>query len=160
MPCDPAAGGDVGSCDLPASHAWGAGAHWNAGTDKGKTMAQDTSDRRILLVEDNLDTSRVMKKLLERVGYGVETADGVASALRASEREKFDLVISDVGLPDGSGLDLIRQLLAKYPVKAIALSGYDLDEQIRQGQSDGWVEHLVKPVDMQQLEAAIRRLLD
>jgi DNA-binding response OmpR family regulator len=122
-------------------------------------MDQYATDRRILLVEDNVDTSRVMKKLLERVGYGVLTADGVAAALQASERETYHLVISDVGLPDGSGLDLIRQLLAKYPVKAIALSGYDVEEEIRNGNHDGTVEHLVKPVDMQQLEAAIKRLL-
>ena len=116
------------------------------------------ADRRILLVEDHADTSRVMKRLLERVGFGVAVADGVASALDLSAHQTFDLVISDIGLPDGSGLDLIQQLLALYPVKAIALSGFDSDDRASGG--DGSVEHLTKPVDMQQLEAAIRRLLD
>ena len=129
------------------------------GQEKGWAMVSNSSDRQILLVEDNVDTSRVMKKLLERVGYGVQTADGVASALQAWGRQKFDLVISDVGLPDGSGLDLIRQLLAMYPAKAIALSGYNLDDELHRGQPDAAVEHLVKPVDMKQLEAAIQRLL-
>lgn len=123
-------------------------------------MNVDGNARRILLVEDHLDTSRVMKRLLERVGYGVKTAEGVQAALQASAAEPFDLVISDIGLPDGSGLDLIRQLLEKYQLKAIALSGYDGDGQLQQEQDLGVVERLSKPVDMKALQAAIERLLD
>ena len=115
---------------------------------------------RILLVEDNLDTLRVMERLLARRGHAVTAADGVLAALRAAEGREFDLLISDLGLADGSGLDLIRRLgeSKEAPIPGIALSGYGMDDDLRRSREAGFLEHLVKPVDFPSLEAAVRRV--
>jgi len=114
---------------------------------------------RLLLVEDNADTTRVMKQLLTLDGYVVHTADSVSSALRAADGEEFDLLICDIGLPDGSGLDLMRQLLARRPVQAIALSGYGMEDDITRSKAAGFLEHLTKPVNLQRLEQTIVQIL-
>jgi two-component system CheB/CheR fusion protein len=115
---------------------------------------------RILLVDDHEDTSRAMARLLEQLGYDVATADSVHAALDASQQRPFDLLISDIGLPDGSGLDLMRQLLhrAGRPIKAVALSGFGMDEDIRKSKDAGFAEHLTKPVSFPQLQEVIHRL--
>lgn len=113
----------------------------------------------ILLVDDHADTSRALKRLLERMGYQVQTADSVSSALEASESNPVDIVISDIGLPDGSGLDLMREILQRHEeVKGVALSGYGLDEDIRRSKEAGFVEHITKPVDFVTLESILARL--
>ena len=71
---------------------------------------------RLLLVEDHEDTSAVMARLLKAAGYSVHVADCVNSALQVAERERFDVVVSDLGLPDGSGLELMRKLLEKQSI--------------------------------------------
>lgn len=111
----------------------------------------------ILLVEDHVDTAAAMGRLLNRIGYGVKTATTVAAALDVAERENFDLIISDIGLPDGTGLDLMRQLLQRKPIKGIVLSGYGMEDDLRASQEAGFVEHLIKPVNFDQLQQAIRR---
>lgn len=113
----------------------------------------------ILLVEDNADTSKVMKKLLQLDGHRVRTADSVASALRAADAEPFDLLISDIGLPDGSGLDLMRQLRARRPVKAIALSGFGMEDDVRRSKEAGFAAHLTKPVSVPTLCKVIEDVL-
>ena len=70
--------------------------------------------------------------------------------------ERFDAVISDLGLPDGSGLDLMREIQRQRPVPAIALSGYGMEDDLRQTKEAGFCAHLVKPVNLDQL----RHLLD
>jgi PAS domain S-box-containing protein len=110
---------------------------------------------RILLVEDHEDTLRVMARLLRSSGYHVITAGSIRAALEIADGELFDVLISDLGLPDGSGLDLIRQLLVKRPVKGIALSGYGMEEDMAQSKAAGFVAHLTKPVDLSRLEEVI-----
>jgi PAS domain S-box-containing protein len=115
----------------------------------------------ILLAEDNADTLRVMARLLRLRGHRVATADGVEAALLAEQAEgPFDLVISDIGLPDGSGLDLMRQLRGRAPRPApgIALSGYGTEDDRRRSREAGFAAHLTKPVDFPTLEDAIRRV--
>jgi len=115
---------------------------------------------RILLVEDHADTARILSRLLRTEGYAVETVADIASALDRVNRSGFDLLISDLGLPDGSGMDLMRQLVASnQPIKAIALSGYGMDDNIRRSREAGFAEHLVKPVNFPQLQAAIERVV-
>ncbi len=114
---------------------------------------------RILLVDDHLDTARAMGKLLRQWGCDVQLADSVASALQAADAKPFDVLISDIGLPDGSGIDLMTQLGAKYPVKGIAVSGFGMDEDLRQSKSAGFREHLVKPIDLDKLKVTLRRVL-
>jgi len=112
----------------------------------------------ILLVEDHADTRNVMARLLGSMGHEVVTAGDVASGLKAAGARPFDLVISDIGLPDGSGLDLIRQLSAGRAVKSIALSGYGHEEDVRKSREAGFTEHLTKPVDLRVLKGTIDRL--
>src|SRR5262249_11286781 len=91
-------------------------------------------------------------------GYKVLPADSVTAALACAEREPFDLLVSDIGLPDGSGLDLMRALSAERPVAGIAVSGFGTDEDIRMSQRAGFAAHLMKPVDYPTLEDAIQQV--
>jgi CheY-like chemotaxis protein len=113
---------------------------------------------RILLVEDHADTARTMTLLLRSLGYRVTTAGSVATALEAAGAEKFDLLISDVGLPDGTGLDLMQKLLARGPMRGIVLSGFGMEEDVKRSLDAGFSLHLTKPIDLQRLEAAIERV--
>lgn len=72
----------------------------------------------------------------------------------------FDLVISDLGLPDGTGYDLMRKMVARRPTKAIALSGYGTEEDVRLGRDAGFAMHLTKPVNFDQLELCIRNIME
>ena len=114
---------------------------------------------RILLVEDNVDSLRVMARLLGRKGHRVATADCVQAALReVDEQGEFDIIISDLGLPDGTGLDLMKRLRSGGGPPGIALSGFGMDDDIRRSREAGFAEHLTKPVDFPKLEAAIGRI--
>jgi CheY-like chemotaxis protein len=118
---------------------------------------------RILLVDDHEDTNRAMRRLLERWGYKVACAFSVESALQAASSEPFDLLISDIGLPDGSGLELMRELLAQprpRPLRGIALSGFGMEDDIRKSREAGFHDHLTKPVSFQKLQAAIRDVVE
>jgi two-component system CheB/CheR fusion protein len=111
---------------------------------------------RIMLVEDHGDTARIMSRMLTRQGHEVQTAGDVASALRLTAEERFDLLISDLGLPDGSGHDLLRKLRASgQSLPAIALSGYGQQEDIQQSRAAGFAVHVIKPINAQQLYAAV-----
>ena len=110
---------------------------------------------RILLVEDHDPTSRVLSLLLRQMNHQVTAAPTVADALRQAEKSQFDLLISDLGLPDGTGLDLMRQLREKYRITGIALSGYGMDQDIADSREAGFVEHLIKPVDLPRLKSVI-----
>ena len=97
-----------------------------------------------------------MSRLLVRLGYEVKTAGTVSSALDAFGRDAFDLVISDIGLPDGSGLELMRQLRRQRAVRGIALSGFGMEEDVRKSREAGFMVHLTKPINFQKLESVIR----
>ena len=119
--------------------------------------ADDTA-LRILLVEDHPDTLRVMTRLLKRDGHDVQTANTVAAALAVAGAGQFDLLISDIGLPDGSGYDLMRQLQSRRPIQGIVLSGFGMEEDIRRSREAGFVEHLTKPVNATRLSETIRQV--
>ncbi|HEY8020286.1 MAG TPA: ATP-binding protein [Thermoanaerobaculia bacterium] len=117
---------------------------------------------RILLVEDHPDSAEVLAHLLQTAGYEVEVARSVAEAL-AVPPEWIDLLVSDLGLPDGSGLDLLGEMLRRRPVrplKAIALSGYGMESDLRRSREAGFRAHVTKPVDFAGLTGVIRRVLD
>jgi signal transduction histidine kinase/CheY-like chemotaxis protein len=113
---------------------------------------------RILLVEDDPCTLRVMARLLGGFGHQVSTATGVKAALEMSEQETFDLLISDIGLPDGSGLDVMRELKRRQQLRGIALSGFGMDEDIRRSQEAGFDQHMTKPISTEWLEKMIQSL--
>ncbi|HEY2154292.1 MAG TPA: ATP-binding protein [Isosphaeraceae bacterium] len=110
---------------------------------------------RILVVDDDEPTRRALTVALASLGHTVATADSVASASEAV-RGEFDVLLCDIGLPDGTGYDVLR-LIDSRPVRAIALSGFGLDDDLRRSRASGFAEHLTKPVDLGTLEAAIRR---
>ncbi|MHC5538277.1 ATP-binding response regulator, partial [Singulisphaera rosea] len=119
----------------------------------------DIARRKILLVEDEPATLRLLAKLLRGLGHEVTAAETIAAALEAEAEGDFDLIISDIGLPDGSGLRLMQQVIARRgPVSAIALTGYGMEEDIRQSRDAGFLAHMTKPIDFTKLQALIRQL--
>ena len=100
-----------------------------------------------------------MTRLLKLRGYRVLLATDCRSAVETASQNEFDLIVSDLGLPDGSGLTLLRELRQHRAVPAIALSGYGMEEDRRQSQAAGYDEHLTKPLDFPLLVRAIARLL-
>lgn len=108
---------------------------------------------RILLVEDNLDAADALRMALEPLGHVVLHAATCADALALAGRERFDVVVSDIGLPDGSGIEIGRALAGRTPV--IALTGYGQPEDLRDSAAAGFHGHLVKPADPQALHEAI-----
>lgn len=132
----------------------------------GKTALAPTTSggppntsQRILLVDDNEDTLRLMARLLKNFGYSVKTATGVKDALALAETEEFSILVSDIGLPDGSGWDIMRQLRRKQAVRGIALSGYGMEEDLRKSREAGFEHHLVKPISFDILQSAIQRVV-
>ena len=112
----------------------------------------------LLLVEDNQDTARTLARLLRHAGFAVTTASNIAGARAASDHESFDLLVSDLGLPDGTGYDVMRAIRKKCDCPGIAMSGYGMEEDQLRSREAGFSEHLVKPIDVPQLLAAIRRV--
>jgi PAS domain S-box-containing protein len=120
--------------------------------------AEGDRSLRLLLVEDHADTAEAMADLLRDFGFQVTVAGSVTAALAAAEGAQggIDLVVSDLGLPDGSGLDLMRTLSSRYGLRGIALSGYGMEEDIRHSREAGFERHLTKPVSPQTLVEALR----
>lgn len=114
---------------------------------------------RVLLVDDHADTARAMSRLLRSMGYVVRTAESVATGIAAWQEQPADVLVSDLGLPDGTGHDLLRTLLSRGSVKAIALSGFGMEQDLTQSREAGFAEHLTKPVDVKRLDRAIRALM-
>ncbi len=109
----------------------------------------------ILLVEDHEATRHVLKQLLVRRNYRVHTAGNLAEARALAHTEKFDLLISDIGLPDGTGHDLMKELRDTQGLQGIALSGYGMEEDLTRSKTSGFLTHLIKPISIQSLEAAL-----
>lgn len=114
----------------------------------------------ILLVDDHADTCAALERLLTLRGHKVVTAHSIRTAIETAARDSsLDLLISDVGLPDGNGMDLLRYLRAMRPIRGIAISGFGMDADISKSLEAGFAEHLVKPVKLEKLEAAIARAM-
>ena len=112
---------------------------------------------RILLVDDHKDTREALTKLLVRKGYKVQSAQDVASAIKLADTTEFDMLVSDIGLPDGSGLDIMEHIREQHDIPGIALSGFGMQQDIERSKQAGFREHLTKPVNFGQLQAAISR---
>ncbi len=112
---------------------------------------------RVLLVEDHEDTNRSLTQLLRRRGYHVQPAHTVQAALEAAAQETFDVLVSDIGLPDGTGIDLMEKLKNDHAIFGIALTGFGMEDDLRKSQEVGFNHHLVKPVDLNRLDALIQQ---
>ena len=111
---------------------------------------------RILLVEDHGVTAELMQMVLTEEGHTIEAAGDVATGLQIAGQRRFDLLISDLGLPDGSGHDLLRGLRSQgLDLPAIALSGYGQEEDIQRSHEAGFTTHLTKPASRESLVEAI-----
>ncbi len=155
--CAASEGKDRGATFTVELETVGAGRQISSDETDNGLAAQSHGTARILLVDDHADTSRVMKIMLEQKGYQVVTADSVRTALARAVDSEFDLLISDIGLPDGSGLELIQEINKIRPIPGIALSGFGMEEDIQKSRDAGFQTHLTKPINFKQLHEAIQR---
>jgi len=126
-------------------------------TIRGGLDEQDARRRTsVLLVEDDVDTGEAMRMLLEEAGFDVRAAGSVEEASRLFRERPADVLVTDVGLPDGSGLDLLGTLKSVSPgLRAVVLSGYGMEEDIQRSRKLGFSEHFVKPINPSRLIATL-----
>ena len=116
---------------------------------------------RVLFVEDHEPTRATMTRLLEQRGYAVTAARSVTDALQRTAQSEVDVLISDLGLPDGDGCELMAKLRQARPgLVGIALSGYGMEADITRSRAAGFDEHLTKPVSIESIDRALGRLLE
>ncbi|PZR76661.1 MAG: hypothetical protein DLM52_05780 [Chthoniobacterales bacterium] len=127
---------------------------------RGPVPAQHIGERtvRLLVVDDHHDTCTGMKMILERRGYDVAIAHTADEAAQQARTQEFDLLISDIGLPDRSGYDLMRELRDQ-GLPGIALSGFGMETDVNLARGAGFAEHLTKPINFDRLEKVIQQLL-
>lgn len=119
---------------------------------------ENPAQMRILLVEDHDDTRRVLARLLFHFGYEVTMSASVEEALQAFRTQPFDAILSDIGLPDGTGYDVISEAKRSSDVRGVALTGFGMSEDIRRSKEAGFDFHLTKPVDVSELRTVLRKL--
>jgi CheY-like chemotaxis protein len=115
---------------------------------------------RLLLVEDHGPTRAILERILVRDGHQVFAADSVHAALALAGKQECDAVITDIGLPDGTGIQLFSEIKERHGWPGIALSGYGMDEDLREADRVGFVTHLTKPVRPDQLRDAVARMAE
>ena len=126
--------------------------------DAGPERLEASPRRPILIVEDHEATRHVLEKLFRQRSYEVVSAATVAEALQRAAEATYEFVVSDLGLPDGTGYDLMRTLREKYGLTGIALSGYGAEQDAIRSREAGFVEHLTKPVTYAMLDQVIQRI--
>ncbi len=116
---------------------------------------------RVLVVDDHVPTLRMMSRLVQSLGHDVRSADSAAAALAAAAADAPDLLISDIGMPGQSGWSLLTDLRAACPrpFVALAVSGYGTDDDVRRSRDAGFARHLVKPIGLADLRAAIAAVM-
>ncbi len=125
---------------------------------KVTTVSHSITDHRparslqLLVVDDHPQTLRVLSSLLRKQGHKVLTAECVQAAIKLLEDERFDGLISDIGLPDGNGCDVMRAAKARQSLVGIALSGFGMEEDVQRSLDAGFDHHLTKPIDFQELQ--------
>jgi two-component system, chemotaxis family, CheB/CheR fusion protein len=138
-------------------------AEWNQGDEKkllpsGRVSRSKSPSLQVLLVDDHEATRSALARLLANRNHKVMVAGSVGEAVSVSEKAPIDLVISDIGLPDGSGYDLFKRVLQHSPkARGIALSGYGMDQDLARSKSSGFSMHLTKPVKIDALDEALAK---
>jgi signal transduction histidine kinase len=122
-------------------------------------LAEADRRLRVLVVEDHPDTRRALERILQRWGHDVATAGSVSEGIERAVAFQPQLLISDIGLPDGTGVDLLAQVSHGEEFQAIAMSGYGMESDLEQTKAAGFQDHLVKPVSADRLKEAIQRLV-
>ena len=113
----------------------------------------------ILLVDDHRESLELLARLLRKCGHSVQTATRMDEALRDVRRSRFDLLVSDIGLPDGSGTEIMRAIRAEQGVPGIALTGYGEDDNVRACEEAGFAARLLKPVVFERLVETMESVL-
>ncbi|HLW34278.1 MAG TPA: ATP-binding protein [Chthoniobacterales bacterium] len=122
---------------------------------KARVPAKPNKALRILLVEDHGDTRRTIARLLQHFGHDISVAETTRDALEILSSKTLDVILSDIGLPDGSGYDVIAAAKRNQKLKGIALTGFGMDEDIARSKRAGFDFHLTKPVDFQELRSVL-----
>ncbi len=117
-------------------------------------------DTAILLVDDHEPTLRALEDILKRRGYKVMAVTTVEEAKVLAGRQAFDVVVSDLGLPGESGLELMAHLRDHHGLKGIALTGYGTERDVQRSKEAGFAIHLTKPVSSAALTAALSTLCE
>lgn len=132
--------------------------------DGEKTGSTGALERKfILVVDDSRETTEMLGKLLELEGAFVETARSGAEALEIAKAKRFDLIVSDISMPEMDGyqlLNALRQMPDMADVPAVALTGYGRNADVKRTRDEGFAEHLTKPLDLDKLLQVVRRLTD
>ena len=114
---------------------------------------------RVLLVDDHEDSLEITARLLKLEGYQVVTAGTCREALESARQSRCDLLITDLGLPDGTGMELLMQMNAIYPVPGIAMTAHGESWFLDGARNGGFATHLFKPFVFSDLLAAVRGAL-
>lgn len=113
---------------------------------------------QILLVEDHHDSAVALSSLLRSSGHAVQIAETIRSAKQLFNHQRFDLLLCDLGLPDGDGCNLLRDLQQNGPVRAIAITGFGMAEDIERSKAAGFLRHITKPLVVSQLQDLLTEL--
>ncbi|RZI98782.1 MAG: response regulator [Rubrivivax sp.] len=113
------------------------------------------SRMRVFIVENHDDTRNILSMLMSAMGHDVRSVGSMQEALEQLPKADADVLLSDIGLPDGDGWELMRRLHLDHPVYAIAMSGYGMAEDRERSLAAGFRYHLVKPMDIEKLEALL-----
>jgi CheY-like chemotaxis protein len=147
--------GAILTMDLPVMDSTALNKHSSA-TPPAKLT---TPPLKVLLVEDHVDTRQVLQTLLKRWGHQVTAASSVTEGKARFTESKFDVLISDLGLPDGSGLDLMRDIKSSAgAIFSVAVSGYGMETDLRKSHEAGFQEHLTKPISVEHLREMLGRV--
>ena len=112
---------------------------------------------RVIVVEDHAESAENLNRYLSAVGYKVFIATDMRSAMSLASAVEFDVLLSDLALPDGSGWELMKNLSAERRIRGIAFSGHNLPDDVQRSAVAGFLEHIPKPLSPEKLCAAIDR---
>lgn len=110
---------------------------------------------RVFVVENHTDTMEALVIYLEQLGHKVRGAKSVAEALDLLPREQCDLLLSDIGLPDGTGWELLERACLPPTVYCLAMSGFGANADLSRSKKAGFRHHLLKPFDPEKLDAIL-----
>jgi CheY-like chemotaxis protein len=113
---------------------------------------------QILVVEDHRDSALALAYLIRAYGHRAEIADSCHAAKQLFASERFDLVLCDLGLPDGDGCDLLPELTAINPVRALAITGYGMNDDLQRTRAAGFLAHITKPIVADRLRIVLDEL--
>ncbi len=124
-------------------------------TSVNRTTPRAATGLRVFIVENHTDTREFLSLMLQELGHTVFMADTMSRALREVPAANCDVLISDIGLPDGDGWQLLARLDLPKPIYAIAMSGFGMTSDRMRSKAAGFRHHLVKPMDLEQIESIL-----